>query len=1084
MRFSVLAAVWLVLAGGMVHAQNASATAGRPEPADAERMAWQRLRGTAIDLSVGADGAAFALDHEGQVWLRRSGSNAGWIRLPGKFSRIDAAHEKLAWAVDANGALFRYNGTLWREIADVKALDVGTSPAGQTWVVLVDGTLAHFDARQDKFVAEAGAPLHLVRVDVDERGLPWVLGADGAPQRFDGRVWVKLPGVARDLSVGPDGTAYIVSAEHEPMRWVSAQSRWQKLLARADVVAAGADGNPWIATPDGEIFAHQPDSKPGMRAQDDIPQVFTQVLSWRRVRGSGKQLAISPRGDVAALGENGEIWQWTGKDSWTRVPGRLAMLAIEPGGLLWGVDEDGRIVRQGNGGWKEMPGRARLLAVGADGSAWIVGGDGRLARWQPAAGEWQTLEGNPAKMLRLAVDPVGRPWVVRDNGTVAQYDGKQWVDVPGIEATDLAIGPEGSVFAVAGALPWRYNRLNKRWEQLTGEVERLAVGPGGRPWAVTEKHDIYATAFFNEERATAAASVPAPVGGATATTGAVTTIGAPPATSGAAAAARDPLGPGDFRLVPAVAAQDIAIGNEGSVFIVVFDGTLARWSNTRNAFIAFPGQFARIAVAPDGKPWGVTVRGEVYRHDGTSWRVIYNIVAQDIAIAANGTVMVAGTDETLYRYNADRAGFDRVLPAGDNVAAPTGSRIALDPRGRPWTLTKDYRLWRCDRTPCELQAIAARDIHIGPDGSVLVADADRKLRRLNPATGQWDFVNVAADVVAVGPGGRPWIIDGRSQVWSSAFFRRDESNDLGVAASSTSNTTTTTTPVFTFTVAMRFDAVTLPVGFDNNPVPPVVLAVGLTGQISMIDASFQFWAYNTTRGVLTADTKVPALPWTASGTNSVRALVFAADGSYWISNKPQGQGASVGVWRLQGGRWVQVQGLADCASTPGCSTPAAFGLAPAPDGTMYATSEGGNLYRFDNSLQRFVRVNIPPPNANPMADIAVGPNGHLWATTRPGTNPAYAVTYEFDGVAWVVRAAATGNELNACLSGLSNAAPCVAIGANGAVYQPWNSRLRRRNASAGQWDAVSNSPSMGSFTVDADGRPWVWDGATTLYKAR
>lgn len=1080
MKRSVLALVLLVLACGGAQAQESRAAA------DAERLAWTQLRGSAIDLSVGSDGAAFALDREGQVWLRRSVANAGWVHLPGKFARIDAASEKVAWAEDADGALFRYNGSFWREIPDTKALDVSVSPTGDAWAVMADGTLARFVERQASFVTVPDAPKSLVRLDVDDRGLPWVVEKDGTVQRFDGRNWIKLPGNARDVSTGPSGTAYIVSTEHEPMRWVPSQSRWQKLLARADVVAAGADGNPWIATPEGEIFAHQPEPRLGARARaNGAGQVFTQVLPWRRVNGDGRQVVISRRGDVAALGVNGEIWRWKGKSTWGRVAGKLAVLAIDPDGVLWGVDDDGHVLRQANSGWQELPGRARLLAVGADGSAWIVAPDGRLARWQPAAREWQPLEDRPHKAQRLAVDPAGRPWIVRDDGTVAQHDGKQWLDYPGIEATDLAVGPEGSVMAVAEGKPWRYNRLNKRWEQLTGEVATIAVGPRGLPWATTAKHEIYASGTFDEERGATVAAFAAT--GPQVTVG-VTATPAPPASGAPSqASAREPLGLADFRMVPGAAARDIAIGLDGSVFIVAFDGTVARWSNTRNAFVTFPGQLARIAVAPDGKPWGVTVRGEVYHHDGTDWRIAYNVTAQDIAIAANGAVVVAGLDEVLYRYNAVDNRFDRILPPSDNVPAPAGSRVALDAQGRPWTVTKDYRLWRCDRSPCELQAIGARDVAIGPDGSVFVADVDHRLRRFNPASNNWDFVGIDADLLAVGPGGRPWIVNARSEVWLSAFFRRDESRDLGVAASTSQNTTTAPTSVFTFSVAMPFDKVSLPASFAiASPDAWPVIAAGPNGKIAMIDANLAFWSYNDQKRTLVADSPAISSPWMRDGSRDVRSFLIAPDGTYWISDNPTaGEIAVSGVWRRQSGQWVAVPGLADCAATPNCTTALPAALAAAPDGTVYATSQGGNLYRYDTATKRFTRVVLPLPNANAINDIAIDPTGRLWVTTAAGDSPGYPVIYERVGNAWVARANDSNFDLEACIAKPTyTGVRCVAIGATGVVYQAWRYRLRRWNAASAVWENISTSPNVGAYSVATDGRPWIWDGSSSLYKAR
>src|SRR6185369_2734036 len=66
-------------------------------------------------------------------------------------------------------------------------------------------------------------------------------------------------------------------------------------------------------------------------------------------------------------------------------------------------------------------------------------------------------------------------------------------------------------------------------------------------------------------------------------------------------------------------AARLAIGPEGSVFAIATDGSLARWSNARGSFVAFPGSLVRIAVDSAGSPWGINQFGRIFRHTGTDW---------------------------------------------------------------------------------------------------------------------------------------------------------------------------------------------------------------------------------------------------------------------------------------------------------------------------------------------------------------------------------------------------------------------------------------------------------------------------------
>lgn len=1076
MKSSALLAALLVASAAQGQQARPANEPPSPGATEVESLAWTPLRGIATDLTVGSDGAAFTLDPEGQVWLRRSGRGGAWLRLPGHFQRIDAASERLAWAVDAEGGLFQYNGTFWRPVGTPKAVDVGVGGDGTVFIVLASGGLMRRDARLGSFLAVEGAPPKLLRVDVDDQGFPWVVQADGGVHRFTGRSWTHLPGALADLTVGADETAFGVSRDRQLLRWHRTNSRWTPIAARATVAAIGPDGGPWMATPDGEIYAQQPDP-PALRVARDDPQaqVFTQVLGWRKVRGSAQSLGISSRGQVIALGADGEIWQWKGRD-WTRLSGKLQRVALAADGRPWGIAEDGKIVQHQGSYWVELPGAAKDIAIGGNDATWIIQPDGRLAQWQPSRREWQILDGGKSAPtpVRLAVDPEGHPWIIDGARLVRQHDGKRWNDFPGIQASDLAIGPEGSVFAVADGKPWRYNRLNKRWERLSGEASAIAVGPKGMPWAVTAQHDIYASSFFDEDQAsTPPPTTPPP-------SGAPRAIPAPPAVSAAAATAKEPLGLASFQLIRNAAARDIAVGNDGSVFALAFDGKVIRWNNGQNRFLSFPGLFSRIAVAPDGKPWGVTTRNEVWRHDGNSWRTVYNISAQDIAIGFNGTVIIAAPDEVLYKYNVAEARFERMLPTREGDPAPTGSRVAVDPQGRPWTITRDNRLWRCDRNPCELLSQKARDIDIGPEGSVFITDMDRKLRRLNTASGEWDRVGIDADGVAVGPGGKPWIVNGKSEVWASTFFKRDESGDITVAASSNTATTTSTgataPPVFTFAINMPFEQVSLPAGFDTNS--DLHLAFTAAGKLVALDQSDQFWNFDEAKKTFVRDTTVPTLP-----TGTVRTLAIGLDGAYWITN---GDVAPYRIWRRSGSQWIQVQGLNDCATTPGCGSASTLTVGVATDGTVYATSDGNNIHRYDTAQQRFVPLTSVPRPPGGAGFVAPAPNGRLWAAS-----PSPRRLYEFDGTAWQLRTDTVIGNPGQCLLAFGDVVPygvpCVSVSASGAAYGfGANNRPVRWNAASRVWETITSSPTMGGIYAAApDGRLWVFnDSLGTLHRAR
>jgi hypothetical protein len=534
----------------------------------------------------------------------------------------------------------------------------------------------------------------------------------------------------------------------------------------------------------------------------------------------------------------------------------------------------------------------------------------------------------------------------------------------------------------------------------------------------------------------------------------------------------------------------LAIGNDGSVFALASNGTLARWNNGQMRFLPFPGGFVRIAVAPDGKPWGVTTLGGVFRYDGSLWQPVQNIVAQDIAIGLNGSVIVSGTDEVLYRYNPFYNRFDRIFAVHEGDPAPAGSRIAVDPQGRPWTVTRDNVLWRCDRSPCERQPQPARDVAIGPEGSIFITDTDYRLRRFNGQTGEWDRVGVDAEMVAVGPGGKPWIVNAKSEVWSSALFPRDESQDIAVAASSSTSsatvliTTASGGSLFAYSLNMAFDLVPWPAGFTTGIAPNdwIPMAMNSAGKLVVVDAgpTFAFWNYDDIQKKLVKDTTVPSPASVLSG-DVIRSFAIGKDGTYWITNDNP---APPKIWRRQGSLWVAVLGLDDCG---GCGTPSAYSVAIGPDGAVYATSSGDNIYRYDPAQLKFVKfTNVTRPPNGGAAFITVDPsNGHFWAG-----EPATPLLYENVGGTWISRTDATITPPGACFF---TAMPCVSASSNGNIYGmvdsgPSSLKLVHWNALLGKWEILPNSPSpngspVPTYIAAPDGRPWVFNGAN-LYRGR
>lgn len=1069
--------LWALLAAGLpAMAQTPPAPSARPglvgapaaassEPERPERLAWTALRGNAVDLSVGVDGTTLSVDSEGLVWRRLPGPDAPWMKLPGAFVRVDVATERQAVAVSPEGAIYHYNGSAWRLLPAPPAVDASVafnSAAGSGFgamaVVSVDGQL-HSWSPSSGFAPVPGAPSPLRRVDLDDQGLPWVVLRDGSVQRFDGRDWQRLPARAHDVSAGLRGNAFIVEqSSRQPARWNAALRTWVPLLARAEVVASSSNNRPWIVTPEGLIFTNDVGSQLASNRPRPAGSAFVQSYTWQPVLGSARSLAISARGEVMALGPTGEVWQWRGRGAWARLPGNFDRLALAPSGVPIAVAEDRQIYTLRGSAWVLMPGRALDVSITPQGVAWALLTDGSPAYLSPQ-GTWVSINA-PGDAVRMAVGPSSKPWVVSREGVVRSHDGSGWVEHDGFVASDIAIGPEGTVFAVGpDRRVVRYDPLNKRWDRVDIEATAVAAGPRDRPWVVLANGAIRASSLFESTE----------------------TLGG----DCSAAVGQTPLRvkAEDFQRVRGnVAARDVAIGKDGNVFISDTNSSLQQWRNSSESFRSFPGQFVQIAVAPNGAPWGVTVGGEVWRHDGSKWLFIRsaNLVARDIAIGCNGTVVVVDRDERLHRYTPRSNSFSPILGARADEAAPTGRRVAVDPQGNPWVIRADS-VFRCEDGLCERQAIRAKEIAIGPEGTLMVVDLDGQLQAFDARSNSWQRVGLSADVVAIGPDGFPWLVRNGTEVWRSGLFKRDEAQDDARASGTlTSAANSAAPPPFTFNIAMAFDPIAQPLGFVAAG--DIHLAFAPGGKLVVKDGAFQFWTYDESRRALVRDLTVPNpdVPTVLNG-DAMRAFFIGTDGTYWISNS----GVAPRIWRRSGAQWVLVPITADCPTTPGCGFPSPLSVNIAPDGAVYATSEGNALYRYDSLQQRFLPFTALPRPPGGAGFVAIDPSGRFWVAS-----PGLGTLLEFVNNTWVRRSDAVIGPPSQCFF---SATPCVSFAGTGTAFGLGAvGKPVRWNPGSGAWELIATAPQVGDGTYIGapDGRPWLWTGPafgippTTLFRAR
>jgi hypothetical protein len=174
---------------------------------------------------------------------------------------------------------------------------------------------------------------------------------------------------------------------------------------------------------------------------------------------------------------------------------------------------------------------------------------------------------------------------------------------------DVAVGGgRGWGVTVRGELVEQYNP--GRTVSVGSKAVRIGVDPGGLPWVVNDKGEIFRSS------------------------------GAPPFSL-------------SWTQMPG-AASDIGIGSDGTVWVIGAGGALFRWDQTTGGWVRLPtGGGVRITVDGGGNPWVVNTFNEIWQHTGSAWNRFPG-TAVDLSIGRGaflGLPYILGKDGQVYRWN-------------------------------------------------------------------------------------------------------------------------------------------------------------------------------------------------------------------------------------------------------------------------------------------------------------------------------------------------------------------------------------------------------------------------------------------------
>lgn len=212
--------------------------------------------------------------------------------------------------------------------------------------------------------------------------------SDGAIYRWNNGRWLQVEGFGNRISVGPDGTPWVVNSRNEIYRWMN--GRFDKLPGTALDIGVGGDGRAWIIGTDRGVY----------RWND---------RAWERVEGEGVAISVDASGMPWVVNASNEIFQWNG-DRFVIRSGRA--LDIGAGDEVWIVGTDNQLYRRGPNEWMPEGGSGgRRVTAGANGTAWAVHQSGEIYQW--LNGEFRRM---PGSAVDIGANAQGQVWIVGTAG--------------------------------------------------------------------------------------------------------------------------------------------------------------------------------------------------------------------------------------------------------------------------------------------------------------------------------------------------------------------------------------------------------------------------------------------------------------------------------------------------------------------------------------------------------------------------------------------------------------------------------------------------------------------------------------------
>lgn len=500
-----------------------------------EDIVFVNTRQNASALAIGRDGSVFGLNASGGV-LRWSNSRKRFDDFPGTVVRLAVDSDGNPWGISTLGRVFRHTGNLWKQIPNATGSDIAIGGDGSVVITDANGTLSKLNDAMTRFDRIPGQGI-LVAVAPD--GTPWTIRSDSLVQRCDTSPCEVFAQKAKSISIGPDGSVYVVSENHFLMRLGTDGKTFEIVQIpghNVQSVAVGPNGFPWVVADDTIVLASK------LFERDEMVDRLIAASTVGDTTGSGD---IAPVVDVASdstftfsknitfetfttdlntldamtVGQNDEFYVYgTPLDQGSKrllkfnttskkldevslsFNQDLSTFDVADDDSIWtNGDSSNSIYKLSSTGaiqrtYSVTSGNIRNLSIGSDGTVYVVV-DNRLYRLKPGTNAFTKFSNDD--VYKVAIGRAGDLWIADSSDIVQQFTGTRFENRPkgqSININDIGAGTDGSIYVTvfenSEYILKKWNATNGSFDKVNNvNADQVDVLSDGRPWITDTSSD-------------------------------------------------------------------------------------------------------------------------------------------------------------------------------------------------------------------------------------------------------------------------------------------------------------------------------------------------------------------------------------------------------------------------------------------------------------------------------------------------------------------------------------------------------------------------------------------------------------------